>query len=67
MRHYRANYDVIDSRSVIFDTDDCVTIGMAEDDFIRNFDSYDDLSRSIGGDVTLLTIDEVYENGEVIS
>lgn len=66
MRHYRVNYDVIDSRSVIIDTDDSIEIGLAKDDFIMNFETYDDLSRSVDGDVTLISIDEIDENGEVI-
>ena len=66
MRHYRVNYDIIDSRSVVIDTSDSVEIGVAKDDFIRNFEQYDDLSRSVDGDVTFISIDEIDENGEVV-
>jgi hypothetical protein len=66
MRHYEVNYDVIDSRRVVIDTSDSVEIEVAKDDFIRNFEQYDDLSRSVDGDVTFISIDEIDENGEVV-
>jgi len=66
MRHYRVNYDIIDSRSVVIDTSDSVEIGVAKDEFIRNFETYDDMSYSIDGDVEFISINEIDENGEIV-
>jgi hypothetical protein len=67
MRHYRVNYDVIDSRVVTLDVCDSVDIHEAEDEFIRDFDTYDEQSYSVDGDISLVSINEVDEYGNVIS
>lgn len=66
MRHYRVNYDIIDSRSVIIDTHDSVEIGAAKDDFIRCFEMYNESSRQVEKDVTFISIDEIGDDGRVI-
>lgn len=68
MRHYRVIYQKIDKREVWIETN-ADNEQEAEEEFMRNFERYDDESDSFddyGGDMDVLTVDEIDENGEEI-
>lgn len=68
MRHYRVIYQKIDKREVWIETN-AENEQEAKEEFMRNFERYDDESDSFdgyGGDMDVLTVDEIDENGEDI-
>jgi|WetSurMetagenome_2_1015567.scaffolds.fasta_scaffold19980_6 hypothetical protein len=68
MRHYRVIYQKIDKREVWIETN-AENEQEAEEVFMRNFEQYDDESDSFdgfGGDMDVLSVDEIDENGEDI-